>query len=197
MSSRTLAHGVLVIGALTLASQASADVIWNEAVNGDLSGNRLVPTNLLLQLGVNSVIASTKSGDVEYLHLTLPAGSSLNIITHFSWQSTDQLGFCAVQAGTTFTEPAIGTNVANLLGYSHFGTATVGQDILPLLATGAGAIGFTPPLFGSDYTFWFNQTNPFNPATYQLDFVVVPGPGLAAFALIAPLSLRRRRAQSN
>jgi hypothetical protein len=41
---------------------------------------------------------------------------------------------------------------------------------LPEIGDGAGAQGFNPPLTGSTYTFWLQQTE--ENSTYQLDFVV-------------------------
>jgi hypothetical protein len=120
--------------------------------------------------------------------------SQINLI---SWAGADQIGFIAVQAGSTFTEPPTGTNVANLLGYSHMGpgAGNLGLDILPSMGQGAGAIGFTPPLTGSDYTFWINQTGS-NPVTYRLDFVTSPVPepvGLLVLGLGVAVGLRRSR----
>jgi hypothetical protein len=132
---------------------------------------------------------------VDYVHFHLSSGMSLNSIFLASWSGIDTKGFIAVQAGSTFTEPASGTNVANLLGYAHFGPSvnTIGQDILPSIGTGVGSIGFTGALGGSDYTFWLNQTSA-NVETYRLDFfTAVPEPSSMLVLLGTPLLLRRRR----
>ncbi len=73
-------------------------------------------------------------------------------MTLASFTSTDDLGFLAIQAGTTFTEPPVGTNVSQLGGYGHFGTGLsfpvthVGEDALAKMSTAPGAMGFTLPL---------------------------------------------------
>jgi len=175
---------------------ASASTIWDEGVNGDLSSNRSAPTNLNLAVGTNSLFATTNSTDIDYVHFHLSAGMSLESINFMAWTGSDQKGFIGVQAGSTFTEPPTGTNVANLLGYAHFGPGVnvIGQDILPSIGQGAGSIGFSGALTGSDYTFWLNQTNP-SPQSYQLDFVTraVPEPVSFIALLGASLFIKRKR----
>jgi hypothetical protein len=183
----------LVLG-LT-AGTATADVLHDESVNGDLSGDRSVPTAYVLSQGTNSVIATSVSGDIEYIALTVPAGLQMQRLVLASYTGLDETAFIGVQSGPVFTEPPTGTNVANLLGWTHFGPALghVGTDILDDLGAGPGSIGFTPPLGAGVYTFWIQQTGQ-NAATYQLDYSVVPGPG-ALTALMAGVGLvaRRRR----
>ncbi len=179
-------------------SIAHGQIVWNETVNGDFSNNRLAPTNLSLNPGVSGLILTTGGGDVDYFHVQIGLGQAITAINLVSWSGIDQRGFMGLQAGSIFTEPAIGTNVANLLGYTHIGPAAgnLGLDLLPFLAAGAGAIGFTPPLTGTDYTFWLNQTSGFV-ETYQLDFVVTPEPTSILIAIplaMAALKTRRRKA---
>jgi hypothetical protein len=184
-----------VVAAMSLGALARADVvIWDESINGDISGDRLNPSFVNLSLGVNTLIASSLTGDREYIRMTIPAGLNLASIVNVTWISEDPIGFIAVQQSATFTEPPTGTNVANLLGWMHFGSGpgTVGQNILAALGQGAGSIGFAPPLPASTYTFWIQQTGPFL-ATYRLDFVVVPAPGTVALGALALLCAPRRR----
>lgn len=149
-----------------------AATIWDEAVQGDLSGNRANPSSAQLEEGNNALFATTQAGDVEYLTLNVPGGHVLDAILLGVYAGLDGTAFIAVQSGTTFTEPAVGTTVGNLLGYSHFGPnlGQVGQDILPAIGQGFGAQGFAPPLASGDYTFWIQQTGA--PATYRLEFIV-------------------------
>src|SRR5262245_5831148 len=116
---------------LALASNAAAAILYDEGVSGPLSNNRLAPTALVAALGTNSVIATSQAGDREYWSITLAAGTQLSAINLVSYSGTD-IAFIAVQSGTTFTEPPTGTNVANLLGYTHFGPGAGGAtgDIL-------------------------------------------------------------------
>ena len=64
--------------------------------------------------------------------------------------------------------------MANLLGYSHFGTGLnqVGTDTFEDLAAGPGAIGFFAPLPNGNYTYWAQEVG-LDEATYTLDFNVV------------------------
>jgi len=105
---------------LLLPSPSGAVVLHDEAANGDLSNNRLVPTELFPAVGTNSIIATSVFGDREYFSLTLPAGTRLAAINLVSFSTAD-LAFIAVQSGATFTEPPTGANVAKILGYTHFG----------------------------------------------------------------------------
>ena len=110
--------------------------------------------------------------------------------------TSPSISFIGVQRGTQFTESAGAPNVANILGYTHFGAGngTLGTDILDNMGTGAGAIGFTPPLTAANYTFWSQETSA-SPATYTLDFQVtavpnaVPIPGGAFMLLAAALAI--------
>ncbi len=192
-----LRFAVVVSGTLLLWSAAARGASWDESVNGDLSSNRLSPTHITLNAGANSirstqVSANSPTGDVDYFWLTVPPGSQLTAINVVS-TTTTTLSFVAVQRGTTFTEPNVGTNVAALLGYGHFGpgNGTVGANILPSLGTGAGAIDFAPPLPAGDYTFWQQETSA-TPTTSTLSFVVsapnqVPVPRGAAVVLVVGL----------
>jgi hypothetical protein len=68
----------------------------------------------------------------------------------------------------------------------------VGRDLLPQMGTASGAMGFTPPLTGSSYTFWIQQLG--STTSYQFDAVVAPEPGSAALLGCAGMmALRRAR----
>lgn len=179
-----------MIGATAIAS---ANVLHDESVHGPLSNDRFNPTLLPVpQLGSNLVRATTQAGDREYYTLIVPTGASLSAIMLNQYVSNDPLSFIAVQAGPVFTEPPTGTNVANLLGWTHFGDAWLGTDLLSELGMGAGAIGFSGPLGPGTYTFWAQQTGP-SPTLYEMDFVLVPAPGAAAAFALGALACARRR----
>jgi hypothetical protein len=181
--------------AMSLGTSVSAGVVHNEALDGDLSNDPFAPTEITLSLGVNSLLATSVFGDREYVALTIPVGMQLSQLILISYVGEDDTAFIAVQEGSTMTEPPTKTNPANLLGWTHFGpgAGNVGLDILPDIGTGFDAIGFVPPLSAGTYTFWIQQTGEL-PATYQFDFVVVPGPGAAALLAVgAVCGVRRRR----
>jgi len=172
---------------------------YNEATDGDLSGDRLVPSTLSAAPGVNSLAMTSATGDRDYFGFTVPAGYLLSSIVHKTYVSTDDLSFFALQAGSTFTEPAVGANSTHLLGYVHFGVTTVGTEIIDNLATSntlaQPAIGFTAPLAAGPYAFWVQQTGA--AAAYSFDFVLTPVPEPATWALLLPgvlgLAATRRR----
>jgi len=163
---------LLTLLGLSYASVASADN-WNEGIDGDLSNNRLVPTVISLDPGSNTITATSVAGDPEYYAVNVPPGYQLSALTLVSYVSLDSVAFVGVQNGTTFTEPATGTDVSQLLGWLHFGPSLVGTDILDDIGTGAGAIGFAGPQPAGDYTFWSQQTGA-NAATYTFDLQVAP-----------------------
>lgn len=184
-------HAILgaLASLLLLASPSEAVVLHDEGSAGDLSNDRLAPTALFPAVGTNSIIATSVFGDREYFSLTLPAGTQLEAINLVSFSTAD-LAFIAVQSGSTFTEPPTGANVTKILGYTHFGPdGGATGDILDDMGTGAGAIGFAPPLPSGTYTFWAQQLN--GPTTYRLDFVVAPVavPSIGPWGLVALLGL--------
>jgi hypothetical protein len=187
----SLSRAVAALGLGCFFAVAPAQVIWNETIHGDLSGDRLNPTGLSLGLGPNLLLANTGPGDREYVHFSLGAGMSLVGIHVVSYVSEDPIAFIGVQAGSVFTEPHDNPDPANLLGWAFFGPEQLGQDILPAMGNGWDSIGFTPPLTGSNYTFWIQQTG--NPSDYTLNFVVVPEPGTMSLAVGAAALLFRRR----
>jgi hypothetical protein len=168
---------IVVLGILLPA--AARATTYDEAVNGDLSGNRAAPTPIALTAGPNRITATSAAGDLEYFRVTVPAGTRLAAIVVVS-NTSSSLSFIGAQRGATFTEPPSGTNVAQLLGYAHFGVGngTVGTDILDNIGSAAGTIGFPPPLTPGDYTFWAQETSGVA-STYTLEFQVAPLPAAA------------------
>lgn len=183
-----------VLGWAVAATGSRASIIHDESVDGDLSGDRFNPTDHTLAFGTNSVIATSVSGDREYLTLTIPGGMQLDSIVLFSYVGLDETAFIAVQSGTTLTEPPTGTNANNLLGWTHFGPAigNVGTDVLDDMCVASPAIGCSPPLAAGDYTYWMQQTGGLA-ATYRFDFNVSPEPATLALFALGALALWRRR----
>jgi hypothetical protein len=182
-----------------LASVSSAQVVWDENTDGDITGDRFNPDFKTLTPGNNLLRAMSGPGDREFIRLDVPNGFVLQSIVLDSYAGDDGVAFIGVQAGTFFTEDPDSPNPANLLGYALFGTGmgNVGTDILDDMGAAPGTIGFAPPLASGPYTYWIQQTG--DPSTYQFNFVVAPVPEpttLAAFAIGAVALFRRRRQTS-
>ena len=89
MRTRTLA---VVSAAVAFAAPASADVIWDEAINGDLSSDNLNPTLLAFVPGSNMVFGSTSPEpelDPDYFTMVIPAGYELSSIIFEEYVSGD------------------------------------------------------------------------------------------------------------
>ena len=152
----------------------------SESDVGDLSGDINAPTPFVVGPGVNTLIASTVQGDLDYATFTVGPCDILAQITvdDFTSEEGDSVAFAALQSGSVFTVPFEGgeTDVSALLGFSHFGTVDIGQDILQQIGEGPGTEGFTSPLPAGDYTIWLNQTGAESEATllFQIDRVIEP-----------------------
>ncbi len=160
---------------------------------GDLSGDRLAPTVLNLALAANDLTMTSGMGSGsavrEHCTLVLPQGRQLDSIVLLSANIDCAASFIGVRAGSTFTERATGTNVANLLGWHHFAESDAGTDILDHIATGLGAQGFVPPLGNGYYTFWAQDFG--FQADYSMRFSIspVPEPGLGSLVGVGLLGL--------
>ena len=152
----------------------------SESDVGDLSGDINAPTPFVVGPGVSTLIASTVQGDLDYATFTVGPCDILAQITvdDFTSEEGDSVAFAALQSGSVFTVPFEGgeTDVSALLGFSHFGTVDIGQDILQQIGEGPGTEGFTSPLPAGDYTIWLNQTGAESEATllFQIDRVMEP-----------------------
>jgi hypothetical protein len=188
-----------IVCLLTAIPCAARAFSYAEGTNGDLSGDRLSPTALVASPGANTLSGSTVFGDLDYVRITLPSGLQLASLILDSVTSVDDVAFIGMQSGTTFTVTPAEASAGDLLGYKHFGTgptaggATPGNDMLDDMCASAGAIGCTPPLLGSDFTFWIQQTS-VSSFAYSLTFVAaVPEPGTFALVGLGLLGLATRR----
>lgn len=205
-------HKLVVVAGLIIAlvvSRAQGAILWNEAVDGDLSGNQSAPNAFTLLPGTNAIIGSLRTSsstdNQDWIALTVPSGMQLGAVVLKSYVSTDQQGFTGVQAGTNFVGSV--NSPGSYLGYAHFGTGAqngalpatnlVGVDILPIMGNttlAVGSQGFTPPLGSGTYTFLIQQTG--SAATsYEFDYVVIPEPATVLLVALGcgVIFLRRQR----
>ncbi|NJR66956.1 MAG: cadherin-like domain-containing protein, partial [Leptolyngbyaceae cyanobacterium CRU_2_3] len=166
---------------------------YDEAMNGDISNNRLQPTKYQLAEGDNELKFSIDGevSDREYITINVPEGFQLNSLVLQDYKSPqgNNVAFMAVQQGTTFTAPPSLLNAETdaLLGYVLFGpesstqgaaSAIVGQNLLDDLGSttdgsgNKGTQGFSGPLPSGDYSFWIQQLD--DQAQVSLKFEVAP-----------------------
>ena len=165
--------------ALTVcASTARAVTLWDEAFQGDLSGNNLAPTALTLGLGVNT-IKGTMGRDLpqdpvdrDIFTFTIAPGRALTSINVSVFTPTNQSFYAIAGMSIDITDPA--GHLANTL-VQHTG------DILPQMALGSysGGTGITDPLGPGTYTAWLQELS--SVVTYQMDYTIaaIPEPANA------------------
>jgi len=171
---------------------------YAEALDGDLSDDRLVPTSFLAGSGTHLLSGTFGNGDLDYINIGIAQGFALDSLTVLPETTTgSQFSFIAVQQGPAMTvSPA--TAPTGLLGWSHFSSADVGGDLLVAMGTAIGALGFAGPLPAGEYTFWIQELEYGEGLGYslQLDIVpVVPVPAAAWLfgSALAVLAVQRRR----
>ena len=200
----------ILFAAATISTFSSATVIHDEALLGDLSNDPLAPTSLTFGVGSNEISGTVvNTNDTrDYFTFTIGDGlvlDSIDVVSYFDVNGNNpDNGFTAINAGTTTTQPGMGSVDADFLGGAH-----VGADQLPgtggsLAADLARAenIGttFDFPLTAGDYSFLIQQTGPENTG-YTLDFVVSPVPLPAAAwlfvsGLLGLFGVKRMRSSS-
>lgn len=175
--------------AACLSPAAWAATVYDEGVSGDLSGNGLSPSFVAMAAGSNVVMGTTGRDaggvvDRDYFSFTVPVGMQLTAITPMA--TTGVVGtaaFIALQSGAQVTAP-VGGPATVLLGWHHYVVADVGNNILPTMGAGAGAIGFTGPLGAGTYAVWIQETGA-GTVPYVMDFTLspVPEPGSTSMLL--------------
>lgn len=178
-------------------ASAGGLVIWDDAVNGDLSDDRFNPNVFVLGNGISSVISESvlsnlpqPEGDRDYFTVVIGAGQSItSIVMSESFNPAggfDAVGFIALQFGPIITVNPDAPNPAPLAGFV-IGTADlIGTDILGLLSGGLSELG------AGEYAFWVQQTGE-DLTRIRMDFTVVPAPGALALLGLGGLVVGRRR----
>jgi len=190
-------------GLLIVSAPVRGDIIWDEAMNGDLSTDPMAPTLVVFELGSNIITGTiTGSGDIrDYITFTLAPGQALAALNLLTWDDVPtgdpgNTGFTAINAGSTSFIPGVDT-VDDFLGSNHVEAFHEGTDILPGIAAAPfGGMGFNIPLEAGTYGYLVQQTGaPTN--AYSIEFVVTPAPGAAAIMVLGAAMFggpRRRQA---
>lgn len=159
----------------------------DEAVSGDLSGNRLAPSFLQLDYtpGGNVPGSNVVSGtlgragnliDRDYLHVNVPLGYVLGRLLVGTQTTVGGASgsFIGLAAGSTMPVAETAVDAQGLLGFRIYTVQDRGNDILGDMALPAqGSSGFTTPLGPGDYTFWLQELAP-GSYTYRFNLVLEP-----------------------
>lgn len=153
---------VLTALAAALFSVGATAAGYMEKKSGDMSNDGLAPTAVKLKLGDNIIDGDYgKSGttvDRDYFTIKIGAGQQLSAITLDAKTVVGgNLSFIGVQKGSKVTVDPNAGDPGDLLGWTHYGTADEGTDILPAICEGAGAQGCTAPLGPGKYSFWVQE----------------------------------------
>lgn len=178
---RSLATALLA-ASFAAGALAQTGVTYTESIHGDLSNDRLHPTPLSLAPGANTISGAFGRSpvpdvpDLDYLTVTIPAGSQLSSLVLLNANVGGAYSFIGVHPGAQVSIPYTTSNPAPLLGWTHFGNADQGQDILPAIGAGAGAQHFTPPLPAGTYTFWIMELDTAESRSYSFQFNLTAAP---------------------
>lgn len=175
-----------------------ADIVWNEAVDGDFSDDPSAPTPLTFSRGENTIIGSltAEPGDDlrDYITFTINPNQFLTAIVLDIYTPAGS-SFHGINEGSTSFIPDFPT-AGQFLGLGFLDQEMSGTDLMPALAAGEwGSIGFTNPLGPGTYSYVIQEITPGETRSYQLTFQVIPEPSSASFCCIAGLAsiLRRGR----
>lgn len=159
-----------------LVLPASAAVVHNEAVNGDLSSDPLTPTPLVFAIGGNTIIGTCGNTgspvDIrDYLRFSIPAGQVLNGLTLLEY-APNNLSFASFNAGVTSFIPSGATDASFLSGIHITGT-DLGTNLMPAFVTRhVTTNGLAVPQLGpGDFCFLIQQTSVLT-QLYALEFVL-------------------------
>jgi hypothetical protein len=165
-----------VLLAVSLAVPASAAIVHDENVHGDLSSSEAAPTPLAFVVGSNEIIGFVNGSplDRDYITFTIAPGFSLSHI-YLRAFSPDNIAFASLNAGATSFVPSGATIGSFLSGIHVFGT-DLNTDLLGPFDTRSVTTNSLPApnLPPGTYSFLMQQTSALL-QSYRLEFVVEGG----------------------
>ncbi len=170
---------------LTAPGLASAATIWDESIDGDLSGVGAAPTELTLAAGTNTVIGTIGNNgntgavggqDADYFYFTVPAGATVTSLT------VDSYTFAPSNPGSSFA------GYVNGLGFAGQGAGNVDDFLLFNAASGDITASLGGPYGVGTHSFWLQETAD-TVVSYALTFTLVPEPSAGLLMLGAGLAL--------
>lgn len=197
MKIRNRCIGAAVLASM-IASGAAAEVVYDEAIDGELSDFGFAPTYIQFGAGSNDVLFVTDQDgdDRDFFTFTIEAGFQLSglVLNAFDTDNEFNLAFMSINPGNVLPFDPDSPVTEELLGYTLFDEGDVGSDLFLEMGQAFSTIGFDGPLGPGDYTIWAQETSP-SVDTWNLGFIVtpVPAPGALAVLGLAGLAGRRRR----
>lgn len=134
---------------------------YDEASDGDVSGDRFSPTPIALGLGSNLISLSVGDPDDDYFTIQLPPNAKLTSIHLRAYGHAGNTTFLGIHR-KPFYDP---TPNLQTYGYVVFGQAQLDEDLLP--AMGASNGRFAPPLDRDEYTFRLDEIHLVETCTFE------------------------------
>jgi len=163
----------MVLLLAVMAVPASAAVVWNEGLNGDLSSSESAPTSISFGVGSNQILGSVSGNplDRDYITFTIGPGQTLAHVNLIAF-GPDNIAFTAFNSGSTSFIPSGATNGLFLSGI-HITAADAGFDLMPFFDTRNVTTNSLPsPSLGpGTYCWMIQQTSPIL-QSYTVEFVI-------------------------
>ncbi len=182
-------------GAALLVASTAAASVYNESIDGDLSGDRFSPTHIIVDNGLNTVtmqvVDSASGGDRDYFTFSIGAGQSVDsIVVTDSFNPAggfDSAGFVGLAFDRFFDFDPDAFTGPGLQGFVITDASVVGAESIGDLSGGLTSLG------AGDYSFWVQQTGE-DLTEISLAINVVPSPSaMGLLAMGGLVGVRRRR----
>jgi len=180
--------------AVLVVSGAAASV-YNESIDGELSGDRFNPTLVSVEAGLNAVTMQVvdsgfPGGDRDYFSISIGAGQSIDsIVVTDAFNPNggfDSVAFVGLAFGNFFDFDPDTFNGPGLAGFVLTDMSVVGTESIGALSGGLATLG------AGDYSFWVQQTGQ-DLTELTLAINVVPSSGAMGILALGGLAAVRRR----